>query len=50
MVEWGIVSAPSSRRALTVGLLTCVTAVAFEGMAVVTAMPAAAADLGALHL
>jgi len=50
VVEWGIVSAPSSRRALTVGLLTCVTAVAFEGMAVVTAMPAAAADLGDLHL
>ena len=45
-----IVSPPSSRSALTVGLLTCVTAVAFEGMAVVTAMPAAAADLGDLHL
>lgn len=50
MVEWATVSSPSSRRALTVGLLTCVTAVAFEGMAVVTAMPAAAADLGDLHL
>lgn len=50
MVEWTPVSSPSSRRALTVGLLTCVTAVAFEGMAVVTAMPAAAADLGDLHL
>ncbi len=37
---------PSTRRSLTVGLLVCVTAVAFEGMAVVTAMPAAAADLG----
>lgn len=48
MVEWTIVS--SSRRGLTVGLLLCVTAVAFEGMAVVTAMPAAAADLGDLHL
>ncbi|QIK71316.1 MFS transporter [Propioniciclava coleopterorum] len=35
-----------SRRGLTLGLLVCVTAVAFEGMAVVTAMPAAAADLG----
>lgn len=50
MVEWLIVSSPTSRRALTIGLLTCVTAVAFEGMAVVTAMPAAAADLGDLHL
>lgn len=48
MVKWGTV--PSSRRGLTVGLLLCVTAVAFEGMAVVTAMPAAAADLGDLHL
>ena len=35
-----------SRRTLTLGLLVCITAVAFEGMAVVTAMPAAAADLG----
>lgn len=50
MVEWLIVSSPTSRRGLTVGLLTVVTAVAFEGMAVVTAMPAAAADLGDLHL
>lgn len=50
MVEWTPVSSPSSRRGLTIGLLTCVTAVAFEGMAVVTAMPAAAADLGDLHL
>ncbi|MFT3875474.1 MAG: MFS transporter [Propioniciclava sp.] len=40
----------SSRRGLTVGLLLCVMAVAFEAMAVVTAMPAAAADLGDLHL
>ena len=31
-----------SRRTLTLGLLVCITAVAFEGMAVVTAMPAAA--------
>lgn len=50
MVEWTPVSSPSSRRGLTIGLLTCVTAVAFEGMAVVTAMPAAAGDLGDLHL
>lgn len=53
MVEWTPVSPPTSapsRRGLTVGLLTCVTAVAFEGMAVVTAMPAAAADLGDLQL
>ena len=50
MVEWATVSSSSSRRALTIGLLTCVTAVAFEGMAVVTAMPAAAEDLGDLHL
>ena len=47
-MEWVFVS--SSRRGLTIGLLLCVTAVAFEGMAVVTAMPAAAADLGDLHL
>lgn len=47
-MEWVLVS--SSRRGLTIGLLLCVTAVAFEGMAVVTAMPAAAADLGDLHL
>ena len=50
MVEWLTVSPSSSRRGLTIGLLTCVTAVAFEGMAVVTAMPAAAADLGDLPL
>ncbi|HBO53823.1 MAG TPA: MFS transporter [Janibacter terrae] len=43
-------SSTTARRGLTVGLLTCVTAVAFEGMAVVTAMPAAAADLGDLEL
>lgn len=49
-MKWLIVPPTSSRRGLTVGLLTCVTAVAFEGMAVVTAMPAAAADLGDLHL
>lgn len=44
MVEWTTVA--SSRSGLTLGLLVCVTAVAFESMAVVTAMPAAAADLG----
>ncbi len=47
-MEWVLVS--PSRRGLTIGLLLCVTAVAFEGMAVVTAMPAAAADLGDLPL
>lgn len=35
-----------SRRALTVGLLLCVGAIAFEFMAVLAAMPAAVADLG----
>ena len=44
VVEWTTVA--SSRSGLTLGLLVCVTAVAFESMAVVTAMPAAAADLG----
>lgn len=40
-------AAPSgSRRGLTIGLLLCVVAIAFESMAVLTAMPAAAADLG----
>lgn len=39
-----------SRRALTIGLLLSVVAIAFEAMAVVTAMPAAAADLGDLDL
>ena len=34
-----------SRRALMVGLLLLVTAVAFEAQAVATAMPAVAADL-----
>lgn len=47
-MEWVLVS--PSRRGLTVGLLLCVMAVAFEAMAVVTAMPAAAADLGDRHL
>ncbi|MFZ0529566.1 MAG: MFS transporter, partial [Propionicimonas sp.] len=35
-----------SRRGLVVGILLCVVATAFEAMAVLTAMPAAAADLG----
>ena len=39
-----------SRRALMVGLLMLVTAVAFEAQAVSTAMPAVAADLGRLDL
>lgn len=39
-----------SRRGLTVGLLLCVVAIAFEAMAVLTAMPAAAADLGDVDL
>lgn len=41
---------PSQQRALLVGLLTVVTAVAFEGQAVTTAMPAAARDLGQVEL
>ncbi len=39
-----------SRRGLVLGLLLCVTAVAFESQAVATAMPAAAADLGQVEL
>ena len=39
-----------SRRGLTVGLLLCVVAIAFESMAVLTAMPAAAKDLGDVDL
>jgi MFS family permease len=42
--------ARSSRRGLTVGLLLGVTAIAFEAMAVLTAMPVAAADLGDIDL
>jgi MFS family permease len=38
------------RRLLTVALLGLVTAVAFEGMAVPTVMPAMAEELGDLHL
>ncbi|MFT4110353.1 MFS transporter, partial [Propionicimonas sp.] len=40
----------SSRRGLTVGLLLSVVAIAFEAMAVLTAMPAAADDLGDVDL
>jgi len=39
-----------SRRGLTIGLLICVVAIAFEAMAVLTAMPAAARDLGDVDL
>lgn len=39
-----------SRRRLTIGLLMSVVAIAFESMAVLTAMPAAAQDLGDLDL
>ncbi|MBA3020691.1 MFS transporter [Propionicimonas sp.] len=39
-----------SRRGLVIGLMLCVVAIAFEAIAVVTAMPAAAADLGDLDL
>ena len=46
----GPASPDVSRRRLTVGLLMCVVAIAFESMAVLTAMPAAAADLGDLDL
>lgn len=35
---------------LTIGLLLCVAAIAFEAIAVLTAMPAAVADLGDSHL
>lgn len=44
------VAVAPSRRGLTIGLLLSVVAIAFEAMAVVTAMPAAAADLGDLDL
>lgn len=37
---------PTTRVRMTAGLMLCVLAVAFENMAVLTAMPAAAADLG----
>ncbi len=40
----------TDRRSLTVGLMVAVMAIAFESYAVLTAMPAAAADLGDLDL
>ena len=43
-------SAQADRRRLTVGLMMCVMAIAFESYAVLTAMPAAARDLGNLDL
>ena len=48
--EAPLASVAPSRRGLTIGLLLCVVAIAFEAMAVVTAMPAAAEDLGDLDL
>ncbi len=48
-VAAGTVTQPS-RRGLTIGLLICVVAIAFEAMAVLTAMPAAAKDLGDVDL
>ncbi|HET9871557.1 MAG TPA: MFS transporter [Propionibacteriaceae bacterium] len=41
---------PVSRRALTIGLCTAVVGIAFEAIAVATAMPAAARDLHGLNL
>lgn len=41
---------PAQQRALLLGLLVVVTAVAFEAQAVTTAMPAAAQDLGQVEL
>ena len=46
----GVSARTESRRGLTIGLLLCVATIAFEAMAVVTAMPAAADDLGDLDL
>lgn len=46
----GQVEPRRSHTALVVGLLLCVVAIAFEQIAVVTAMPAAAADLGDVDL
>lgn len=43
-------SAQAPGRRLIVGLLLCVVAIAFENIAVLTAMPAAARDLGDLSL
>jgi len=39
---------PVSRRALAIGICTCVVAIAFESIAVATAMPVAARDLDGL--
>ncbi|HEY5848992.1 MAG TPA: MFS transporter, partial [Microlunatus sp.] len=41
-------AAPVSRRALTIGLCMTVVAIAFEAIAVATAMPVAARDLNGL--
>ena len=43
-------SAPVSRRALTIGLCTAVVAIAFESIAVATALPAAARELDGLGI
>src|SRR5213082_2614587 len=48
MPHLGGVFAPS-RRALTVGILMSVTAIACEGMAVATILPSVALDLGGLN-
>jgi len=44
------VSEKADRRWLTVGLMMCVMAISFESYAVLTAMPAAARDLGNVDL
>ena len=43
-------SEKTDRRWLTIGLMMCVMAISFESYAVLTAMPAAARDLGNLSL
>ncbi|MFT4228317.1 MFS transporter [Micropruina sp.] len=43
-------SGKADRRWLTIGLMMCVMAISFESYAVLTAMPAAARDLGNLSL
>ena len=45
-----MVSEETDRRWLTIGLMMCVMAISFESYAVLTAMPAAARDLGNLGL
>src|SRR3954447_18788873 len=47
MVDPGVFAA--SRRALTIGILVTISAVAFEGMAVTTVLPTAAVELGGLE-